>query len=112
MDDLEPDHYCRRAHDAEAVLRNLTLFGQFAVSARTTPLSIPRQCELLPLMAVYDRMRALGRLPWQLRAVAHHRGAVSPVIPMQRSRTAMEAEDRVFNRWPRDRVDNNRGGRS
>lgn len=83
---------------------NLLLFGRYARRVREVPFRVMRQLELHQLMAAYDFRRALGLLPYQQKEAAQRRGAHTPVIPLQRSKTAAAAEDTLFNRFPKTRA--------
>jgi hypothetical protein len=101
MDDLDPNHYCRRSHRSEAIARNLALFGHLAVLAHTRPLPEERREVLQGLMHLYNFNREHGRLPYQRREYLRRRNAKSPVIVIPEQRQGEPS-----------RVDNNRGGRS
>lgn len=84
---------------------NLTLFGQFARRGAEPRFPDTRRAELLPLFLVWRHDFQRGQLPWQLRETSRRHSHLSPVVnlPKQRSRTAAEAEDRLFNHFPKSR---------
>lgn len=83
-------HHCQRADDLEAelaVARNLLWFSPFLLD-NVPPFRASRARELQLVQAQINRARQ-----------RQERRDLAERIPGQRSKTAAEAEDLLFNRW-------------
>lgn len=113
MDDSGAPNAYRIPADSAEFWINLKALAAYARSDMCPPFSPSRRSLLNRLIRAHWADRVFERVPWQVREhlgiglddwIAQHpdSGRTSRVvIPFQRSRSGAEAEDRLFNRFPK-----------